>query len=86
MSRRIDSPVPDGTVLFMTSAWSASAGRLLDHRHHARQVGVAGVGGRRVDAAEEQPGVAEQLVHRGREVEAIGVLDDELARGRARGT
>ena len=51
----------------------AVLGQLLDHGAHPREVGVAGVGRRRVDADEEQPRRIEQLVHVGGEGEPLGV-------------
>ena len=59
---------------------------LGDHGLHAREVGVAGVGRRRVHAAEQQLRVRHRLGHVGREVQALGVLHDQLGRGRARGS
>ena len=46
--------MPTGTVLFITIACSVGVAELVDHRLDAREVGVAGVGGRRVHAAEQQ--------------------------------
>ena len=60
--------MPTGTVLFITIACSVGVAELLDHRLDAREVGVARVGGRRVDAAEQEPRVLEHLAHVGREV------------------
>ena len=51
----------------------AVVGQLLDHGADTREVGVAGVGRRRVDADEEQAGGVEQLAHVGGEGEALGV-------------
>ena len=52
--------------------------QLVDHALDAREVGVARVGRRRVDAAEQQPGVLEHLAHVGREVQPLGVLLHQL--------
>ncbi len=78
MSRRIDSPVPAGTVLFMIRTWSPSSEQLLDDRPHPREVGVAGVGRRRVDADEEQAGARQQLVHVGGEGDPLGVAAQQV--------
>ena len=51
---------------------------LLDHLHHARQVGVARIHGRGVDAAEEELGVVDDVAHVERPVQALGVSLDQL--------
>ena len=52
---RTFSPVPTGTVDFITRIGPAlELGELVDDRPHAREVGVAGVGRRSVDAHEEE--------------------------------
>ena len=53
---------------------------LLDHLVDAREVGVAGVGRRGVDAAEQQLGATEQLGHVGREVRRSAFLASSSVR------
>ena len=60
----------------------AAVGELVDHWHHAREVGVAGIGRRRVDADEQQPGRIEKLTHVGCEGQPLGVLGDQLLQPR----
>ena len=73
------SPVPTGTVLFMTSRRSPAArGDLADGVLHAREVGVARRRRRRVDGDEEDVAALEQDVVGGREREPGGVVGDEL--------
>ena len=68
------SPVPTGTVLFITSTnRSPVCGQLVDHAVHAREVGVAGVRRRRVDADEHDPAAVEHLGQVEREREAVAV-------------
>ncbi len=57
---------------------------LLDHALDAREVGVARVGGRRVDAAEQELGVLEHVAHVGGEVEPLAVRARRAPTGRAR--
>ena len=60
----------------------ALGGQLVDHRADPREVGVAGVGRRGVDAAEQELGAVEDLVHRRREREPLGVTGDEVGEPR----
>ena len=50
----------------------------VDDRVHRRQVGVAGVGGRRADRDEQQPRVLERRRELGGEVQALAVASDRL--------
>ena len=61
MSRRIDCAGPGRHGALHHQHVLAVGGQLLDHGADPREVGVAGVGRRRVDADEEQPGALEQL-------------------------
>ena len=54
------SPVPTGTVDFITSAWRSEAGIASTTACTARQVRVAGVRRRRADGDEQQAGVLER--------------------------
>ena len=60
----------------------AGVAELLEHRLDAREVGVARVRGRGVDAHEQEPGVLEHRLHVGREVEPLGVLRHQLRQAR----
>ena len=56
----------------------AARRHLGDDRLDPREVGVARVGGRRVDAAEQEPRGLQDLGDLGREVEAVAVALDQL--------
>ncbi len=70
--------MPQGTVDFITSAWSLEAGIALDHGVHCREVRVAGVGGRGAHRHEQQPSVLERVGELGGEVQALGVARQQL--------
>ena len=76
------SPVPTGTVDFITSAWRSDGGMRRHHGAHGRQVGVAGVGRRRADGHEQQARVLERVGQVGREVQAAAVARDEVLEAR----
>ena len=65
-------------MLFITSACSPSARELGDDRLDPGEVGVARVGRRRVDAAEEEPGGVHHLADLRREMEALAVSLEQL--------
>ena len=67
---------------FITSAWSLGGGNRVDDGVHRGEVRVAGVGRRRADRHEQQAGVLERLGEVGGEVQAPGVLGQELLQAR----
>ena len=81
-TRWIVSPVPTGTVDFITSAWLVGRRHGVDDGVDGGQVGVAGVGGRRPDGDEQQPGVLERVGEVGGEVQAVAVALDQLLQAR----
>jgi len=66
----------------MTSAWRSDAGNRVDDRVDGREVSVAGVGRRRADGHEQQARVLERVGDVRREVQALGVLGDQLGKPR----
>ena len=90
------SPVPTGTVLFMTSTGrpGTSSGSSSTTVQTARQVGVARLGRRRADRDEEELGAVHRLVDVEREAQTAavprdqlvepGLVDRHLARARSR--
>ena len=52
--------------------------QLVDHRPHGREIGVAGVGGRRADRDVDEVGAVDRLADVGREREALAVSRDQL--------
>jgi len=72
------SPVPTGTVDFITSAWRSEAGMAPTTACTRGEVGVAGVGRWRADGDEEQPRVLQRRPELGREVQPLAMLGDQL--------
>ena len=81
-TRLIVSPVPTGTVDFITSAWWSDARHRLDDGVDGGQVRVARVGGRRADGDEQQPRVLQRVRQIGGEVQPVAMLLDELGQPR----
>ena len=78
------APVPTGTVDFITSASPVGGRQRVDHRVDGGEVGVAGVGGRRVRRPRTGPGRGRALGEVRGEVQAVAVALDELVEARAR--
>ena len=76
------SPVPQGTVDFITSAWRSDGRHRADDRVDGGEVRVAGVGGRRADGHEQQARVLERVGEVGGEVQAVAMALDELGQAR----
>ena len=80
--RWIERPVPTGHGALHHDRVLGGVAKLVHHGLHAREVGVARVGGRRVHAAEQQPGAVQHLAHLGGEGQALGVALHHLRQAR----
>ena len=80
--RLIFSPVPTGTVDFITSACAVGRRHRVDDRVHRGQIGVTRVGRRRADGDEQQPRVLQRVGELGGEVHPVAMAGDQLLQTR----